>query len=89
MRDLPDHLEDWCKGCDSDISECHCFGPATKWGGLKQVTFNAGFLDKPIFQTVEAFVFGEDGKHLHIQMPGDAMRKIAIRRVIMIDEVTA
>lgn len=89
MHDLPDRLEDWCRRCDHDVADCTCFGPANKWGGLKQVTFNAGRMDRPIFQTINAFVFGEDTRHLHIQMPGDAMRKIAIGRVIMIDEVPA
>ena len=87
MHDLPDCDEDTCRRCGIDLSECTCFGPAIKWGGIKRVTFNGGWLDRPIFQTVDAFVFGDDGRHLHIQMPGDAVRKIASRRVIMIEEV--
>lgn len=80
---------DHCPRCGTDPADCTCFGPVTKWGGIKRVTFNAGYLDRPIFQTIDAYVFGDDGRHLHVQMPGDAVREIASRRVVMIEEPTS
>lgn len=86
---LPDRDEDCCDRCGIELTECTCFGPAIKWGGIKRVTFNAGWPDRPIFDTVSAFVFGDDGQHVHIQMPGDKPRLIASSRIITIEEAWA
>lgn len=57
--------------------------------GLKSVTFNAYLPERPIFETIRAFVLGDDGRHLRVQMPGDEVRLIASSRVISIEEATA
>jgi len=77
-----DNLIDTCEGCGEQPPDCACHGPVVKWGGLQKVTFNAYTPDRPIFETVTCYVFGDDGRHLHIQIPGDAVRKIASSRVI-------
>lgn len=83
-------ITDTCPGgCGQDPGDCLCLGPLRKWGGLKSVTYNAYLPERPIFETIRAFVFGDDGRHLHVQMPGDEIRMIASSRVISIEEVTA
>ena len=80
-------MEDTCTTCRRDPADCICFGPVMKWGGLQRVTFNAYLPERPIFETINAFVFGDDGKHLHVQLPGDdTVRMIASSRVITIEE---
>lgn len=80
-------MEDNCTTCRRDPADCVCFGPVMKWGGLQRVTFNAHRPERPIFETVSAFVFGDDGSHLHVQLPGDdTVRLIASSRVITIEK---
>jgi len=76
-------VEDTCTTCRQDPADCTCYGPVLKWGGIKKVTFNAYLRERPIFETINAYVFGDDGSHLHVQMPGDEhVRLIASSRVI-------
>lgn len=78
---------DTCPDCTRDPADCTCFGPVMKWGGPRRVTFNAYLPERPIFETITAYVFGDDGQHLHVQMPGDdTIRLIASSRIITIEE---
>lgn len=78
-----DNLIDNCDGCGEQPPDCACHGPVVKWGGIKKVTFNAYLPERPIFETINAYVFGDDGQHLHVQLPGDEqVRLIASSKII-------